>query len=89
MLLKGDHCKAIAKRAPQFIKFPETEEELPRNIRLFAQKSPFPQVVGTIDGRHIPLKTVPVNVRIEYFNRKQDYSIVVQAVADAPLNFSM
>ena len=28
MLLKADFCKAIAKRAPQFIKFPETEEEL-------------------------------------------------------------
>ena len=41
MLLKADFCKAIAKRAPQFIKFPETEEELTRNIRLFAQKSPF------------------------------------------------
>ena len=24
MLLKADFCKAIAKRAPQFVKFPET-----------------------------------------------------------------
>ena len=87
MLLKGDPCKAIAKRAPQFIKFPETEEELTRNIRLFAEKSPFPQVVGAIDGSHIPLKRVPVNERIEYFSRKRDYSIVVQAVADASFKF--
>ena len=87
MLLKADFCKAIAKRASQFIKFPETEEELTRNIRIFAQKSPFPQVVGAIDGSHTPLKTVPVNERIEYFNRKQDYSIVVPAVADASFKF--
>ena len=49
--------------------------------------SKFPQVVGAIDGSHIPLKTVPVNERIEYFNRKQDYSVVVQAVADASFKF--
>ena len=60
MLLKADFCKAIAKKATCFIKFPETEEELTRNIRLFAQ-SPFPPVVGTIDGSHIPLKAVPMN----------------------------
>ena len=87
MLLKADFCKAIAKRATNFIKFSETEEELTWNIRLFAQKSPFPQEVGAIDGSHIPLKTVPVNERIEYFNRKQDYSAVVQAVADASFKF--
>ncbi len=56
MLLTADFCKAIAKRATTFIKFSETEEELTRNIRLFAQKSPFPQVVGAIDGSHIPFK---------------------------------
>ena len=70
MLLKADFCKAIAKRATYFIKFPQTEEELTWNIRLFAQKSPFPQVVGAIDGSHIPLKTLPLKKRIEYFNRK-------------------
>ena len=42
---------------------------------------------GAIDGSHIALKTVPVNERIEYFNRKQDYSIVIQGVADASFKF--
>jgi len=87
MLLKADFCKAIAKRAINFIKFPETEEELTQNNHLFAQKSPFPHVVGAIDGSHIPLKTEPVNEQIEYFNRKQDYSVVVQAVADVSFKF--
>lgn len=44
-------------------------------------------MVGTIEGSHIPLKTVPVNEQIEYFNCKQDYSIVVQAVANASFKF--
>jgi len=57
---KQDFCNAIAKRAKEFIKFPETEQEVLQSIRLFTNKSPFPQVVGAIDGCHIALKTVPV-----------------------------
>lgn len=44
-------------------------------------------MVGAVDGSHIPLKTVLVNERKEYFNRKQDYSVVVQAVADTSFKF--
>ena len=58
-----------------------------QSIRLFTNTSPFPQVVGAINGSHIALKTVPVNERIEYFNRKQDYSIVIQGVADGSFKF--
>ena len=56
-------------------------------IRLFTNKSPFPQVIEVIDCSHIALKTVPVGERIEYFNRKQDYCIVIQGVADASFKF--
>ena len=87
MLIKQDFCNAIAKHAKEFIKFPETEQEVLQSIRLFTNKSPFPQVVGAIDGCHIALKTVPVDERIDYFNRKQDYSVVIQGVADASFLF--
>lgn len=30
---------------------------------------------------------MPLNKRIEYLNRKQDYSIVIQGVADASFKF--
>ena len=83
-----DFCNAIAKRAKEFIKFPETEQEVLQSIRLFTNKSPFPQVVGAIDSCHIALKTVPVDERIDYFNRKQDYSVVIQGVADASFSIS-
>ena len=33
------------------------------------------------------MKTVPVDERIDYFNRKQDYSVVIQGVADASFRF--
>lgn len=87
MLITHDFCEALAKRATEFIKFPETEQEVLQSIGLFTNKSPFPHVVGAVDGSHIALKTVPVNERIEYFNRKQDYSIVIQGVADASFRF--
>lgn len=44
-------------------------------------------MVGAIDGSQIALKTVPLNERIEYFNRKQDYSIVIQGVAYSSFKF--
>ena len=87
MLITHDFCEAIAKRATEFIKFPATEQKVLQSIRLLTNKSSFPQVVRAIGGSHITLKTVPVNKRIEYFNRKQDYSILIQAVADASFKF--
>ena len=68
MLITHDFCEAVAKRATEFIKFPATEQKVLQSIRLFTNKSPFPQVVRAIDGSHIALKTVPVNEQIEYFN---------------------
>ena len=87
MLIKHEFCTVIARRANEFIKFPVTAQEVTQGIRQFTNKSPFPQVVGAINGSHIPLTSVPTNERIEYFNRKQVYSVVVQGVADASLKF--
>jgi len=86
MHIQHEFCHALAKlRAPDFIKCPITEDELAKQP--LRKKSPFPQVVGAIDGSHTPLKTVPVNERIDYFNRKQDYSMMLQAVAEASFRF--
>ena len=68
MVITHDFCEAVAKQATEFIKFPATEQKVLQSIRLFTNKSPFPQVVRAIDGSHIALKTVPVNEQIEYFN---------------------
>ena len=87
MLIKQDFCNAIAKRGKECIKFPESEQEVLQSIRLFTSKSPFPQVVGAIDGCHIALKTVPVDKRIDYFNQKQDYSVMIQGRAEASFQF--
>ena len=86
---KKEFCKILAKKAGEFIKFPIIEAEATVKICSFSNKSCFPQVVGAIDRTHIPLKSVPRRETVEYFNRKQDYSIVLQGVADAPFGSLM
>ena len=56
MLITHDFCEALAKRATEFIKFPETEQEVLQSIGLFTNKFPFPHVVGAVDSSHIALK---------------------------------
>jgi len=77
----------LAKKAGEFIKFPITEAEATVKICSFTNESPFPQVVRAIDGTHILLKSIWRRERGEYFNWKQDYSIVRQGVANASFRF--
>ena len=44
-------------------------------------------MVKAVDGSHIAFKTVPVSEQIECFNRKQDYSIMIQGVADVGMGY--
>ena len=44
------------------------------------------QVIGAIDGTHIPI-IAPRDRPSDYFNRKQRYSLNVQAVSDSYLRF--
>ena len=70
----------------QYIKFPATINETEICIRKFAMNSEIPQVVGAINGTHIEIKAATENA-IDYFNRKQHYSFITQAVVDANLFF--
>ena len=82
MNLKDEFCLALLKSANDFIKFPKGEAETRRAIQAFQEISCFPQVVGAIDGSHIPI-IAPKNDPNDYYNRKQFHSIVLQGVADA------
>ena len=63
-------------------KFPETKEEVSTEISAFLQRFGFPQVIGCIDGTHIPIKQ-PVENAHDYFSYKQTYSINCQAICNA------
>ena len=51
-------------------------------IQDFREKSTFPNVVGAIDGTHIPIRA-PKENHEDYFNRKHYYSFIVQGIVDA------
>lgn len=48
---------AIARRAGEFIKMPNTQEERDKQNLLFYEKARFPRVIGVIDCTHIRLQS--------------------------------
>ena len=78
--------KALARKKDQFMQFPVTREDIQNSIDEFEEKYGIPQIVGVIDGCHIEINAPPRNHE-DYFNRKQHYSLVLQAIVDSNLKF--
>jgi hypothetical protein len=76
----------IAKFLAEKIKFPSTELEINRITNGFKIFGNISNVIGAIDGSHIPIKA-PHLFPVDYFNRKGFYSIVLQAVVDHKKKF--
>lgn len=64
-----------------WITFPASVQETGEAIQRFSDNNLFniPQVLGAIDGSHIPIKA-PNHNKESYFNRKHFYSVNLQAV---------
>ncbi|XP_067132255.1 uncharacterized protein [Centruroides vittatus] len=63
-----------------------TKEHMTEKAEQFYKKWNFPNCVGSIDGKHIRIKYLP-NSGSQYYNHKQFFSIVLQAVVDADVKF--
>ena len=79
--------QSIAKRKQVFINFP-TGLSLSEVKRQFHEIARFPNVIGCIDGTHIPISSPGGEQAELYGNRKGYFSINVQAVCDATLCFT-
>lgn len=76
--------KEIAKLARNYINMPN-DEELREVKTQFFNIAGFPNVIGCVDGSHIPIQS-PGGDQAELFrNRKGYFSINIQAVCDAKL----
>ena len=53
---------------------------------LYEETKGFPGVIGMVDGTHIPIRK-PKDRGIDYYNRKDFYSVVLQAVVNDKLEF--
>ena len=76
----------IEKFLVEKIRFPNTELEINKITNGFKKLGRISNVIGIIDGSHIPVKA-PHLFPIDYFNRKGYYSIVLQAVVDHKKKF--
>lgn len=48
---------AIAGLHDQYIKFPNTKDEINKAVVLFSKVARFPHVMGAIDGTHVKLQS--------------------------------
>ncbi len=76
----------ITKFLSEKIVFPSTELEINEITNGFRRIGRIPNVIGAIDGSHIPIKA-PHLFPVDYFNRKGFYSIVLQALVDHKKKF--
>jgi len=80
-------CSATIRTCcSEFIKFPHSKENLINNEQRFANVRGMRNVLGAIDGSHIPIKA-PEHEPAVYINRKGFHSVVLQAVVDSQLMF--
>jgi hypothetical protein len=68
-----------------FIKWPVIENR--QNVALEFARYGLPNVIGTIDRCHIPIKKPRINGN-DYYNRKKHYSAVLQGICKSNLIFT-
>lgn len=79
---------AIASLAPLYIKFPQTQQEIKQTQMRFYEIAKFPRTVGALDCTHIKISS-PGGDHAEYYrNRKGYFSLNVQAICNANLEFT-
>lgn len=81
-----DVVAALFELRDEYIHFPETVAETAASIETFQDLSRLPNIVGAIDGTHIPINA-PRESPVDYFSRYQHHDFGIQAVADGNLLF--
>jgi len=76
-------CGILAEKiAPELISFPNSKADVEKSSCMFLERFGFPQVIGCVDGTHIPIRQPSENAH-DYFSYKMCYSINCQAICDA------
>lgn len=76
-------CKILSQDlGKELIKFPSEKEDVEKSAAQFFHRFGFPQVIGCVDGTHIPIRQPTENPH-DYFSYKLCYSLNCQAICDA------
>ena len=86
--LVNELISELVPMSPEFIKFPKTTLKTGAKIRSFCNLigCKITQVLGAIDGTNIEI-LVPSDSKVDYFSRKQKFTVNTQAVIRANLEF--
>ena len=81
-------CRAIWQVLNEkYLSAPKLPEDWENIAEQFMQLWNFPNCIGAIDGKHIPIEC-PINSSSLYHNYKGFFSIVLLAISDAHYSFS-
>ncbi|XP_062584804.1 putative nuclease HARBI1 [Saccostrea cucullata] len=83
----SDVSTSIANHANEYIIFPNSNAEKIKVMQNYHELSRFPNILGCIDGTHVPIRTPKQDEHL-YVNRKNFHSINVQGVCDSDLRFT-
>ena len=76
-------CQILSENIdPKIVNFPVSKQEVAEATGHFLQTFGFPQIIGCIDGTHIPIKQPSENSH-DYFSYRMCYTINCQAICDA------
>jgi hypothetical protein len=78
---------ALVIVSANYVRFPRDDRSINNTMLGFSRLSNLPNVIGAIDGTHIPIKA-PKDDEHLFVNRKNFHSINVMAVCDASLKFT-
>lgn len=79
-----DVTTSLCRHADEVIQFPTSQQDVIANKHAFHAITGFPNVIGAVDGTHIPIKS-PITHEEAYVNRKGIHTINIQAVCDSKL----
>lgn len=81
-----DFVGALVHLRNDFICWPQNPEECLETVKSFKKLSVLPNVFGAIDGTLVRI-AAPENSTVDFFNRKQCYSIGCQGICDRTMKF--
>ena len=78
----NEFCECLCNFSEQYIAMPDGRETAERLMQLFKlyEDCQIPMVIGAVDGTHIPIIAPRTENKVDYFNRKQRYSMNTQAI---------
>ena len=80
------HSICVCTTHNEYIKFSQNQHQIQKHITNFEETIQRPQIVGAVDGLHIPI-LVPGENREDYFNRKHACSVNFVGEVDIKMLF--